>query len=303
MKINCVVVTYNRLDLLKECLKALEEQTFRIHKIFIINNHSTDQTATYLENLKENPNYDITNLPENIGGAGGFSEGIKRAAMDGCDWIWVMDDDTIPHKNALEELIKATKAAPNIGFICSKVIWTDGKVHEMNVPRFDLHSPDGFPLNYYSDKADVLMVKSASFVSILISTETVRSIGLPIKEFFIWGDDTEYTTRIYNSGYTCLYAGQSVALHKTKTNYVSNIKSVPADSFWKFKYGIRNELYLRKGRKSKLIFFFSALNFYRRQIRHAKKRKKSEKKELIRIVRKSFWKGFSFKPTIEYLPE
>ncbi|HIY35889.1 MAG TPA: glycosyl transferase family 2, partial [Candidatus Paraprevotella stercorigallinarum] len=91
--------------------------------------------------------------------------------------------------------------------------------------------------------------------------------------------------------------------HKTKTNYVSNIKSVPADSFWKFKYGIRNELYLRKGRKSKLIFFFSALNFYRRQIRHAKKRKKSEKKELIRIVRKSFWKGFSFKPTIEYLPE
>ena len=98
MKINCVVVTYNRLDLLKECLKALEEQTFRIHKIFIINNHSTDQTATYLENLKENPNYDITNLPENIGGAGGFSEGIKRAAMDGCDWIWVMDDDTIPHQ-------------------------------------------------------------------------------------------------------------------------------------------------------------------------------------------------------------
>lgn len=36
MKINCVVVTYNRLSLLKECLSALENQTYPIQRIVIV---------------------------------------------------------------------------------------------------------------------------------------------------------------------------------------------------------------------------------------------------------------------------
>uniref|UniRef100_UPI0026084682 glycosyltransferase n=1 Tax=uncultured Psychrobacter sp. TaxID=259303 RepID=UPI0026084682 len=38
MIVNCVVVTYNRLSLLKECLSALSEQTYDINKIIIVNN-------------------------------------------------------------------------------------------------------------------------------------------------------------------------------------------------------------------------------------------------------------------------
>lgn len=48
MTINCVVVTYNRLALLKECLDALDKQTYPIHKIVIVDNCSTDGTGAFL---------------------------------------------------------------------------------------------------------------------------------------------------------------------------------------------------------------------------------------------------------------
>ena len=72
MKINCVVVTYNRLSLLKECLSALENQTYPIQRIVIVDNCSTDGTSEFLDSLTDT-RYLIIHSKENIGGAGGFS--------------------------------------------------------------------------------------------------------------------------------------------------------------------------------------------------------------------------------------
>jgi len=43
MKIAAVVVTFNRLKLLKECVNALREQTRKLDEIFLINNHIYDK--------------------------------------------------------------------------------------------------------------------------------------------------------------------------------------------------------------------------------------------------------------------
>lgn len=59
MRINCVVVTYNRVALLKENLSALKSQTYPIHQIFIINNHSTDGTEAYLSTFNNDPQMKI----------------------------------------------------------------------------------------------------------------------------------------------------------------------------------------------------------------------------------------------------
>ena len=39
-----VVVTYNRLELLKECLEQVENQTIPAKKVIVVNNASTDGT-------------------------------------------------------------------------------------------------------------------------------------------------------------------------------------------------------------------------------------------------------------------
>ena len=45
MRVAAVVVTYNRVALLQQCLRALEEQSMPLTAIWVIDNASTDGTA------------------------------------------------------------------------------------------------------------------------------------------------------------------------------------------------------------------------------------------------------------------
>ena len=91
-----VIVTYNREQLLHECIENVQKQTIQASSIIIVNNASTDTTSRYLETLKkENTIYDIVNLPENIGGAGGFAKGIERSLEKNVDCVLLIDDDAM----------------------------------------------------------------------------------------------------------------------------------------------------------------------------------------------------------------
>ena len=53
-KICAIVVTYNRVELLKLTIEKLLKQTRKIDEVIIINNASTDNTGEFLESVKEN---------------------------------------------------------------------------------------------------------------------------------------------------------------------------------------------------------------------------------------------------------
>lgn len=258
MKINCVVVTYNRLSLLKECLSALENQTYPIQRIVIVDNCSTDGTSEFLDSLTDT-RYLIIHSKENIGGAGGFSLGLKSAVLEGCDYTWLMDDDTIPSSTALEELVKVTLLDENVGFVCSQVNWTDGKPHAMN--KACLIYKNGVQSKVEHNGVLGIHCNLASFVSVLVNTKAVYQLGLPIKEFFIWCDDLEYTLRIANS-YPCFYAPNSIVCHKTATNYSPSIDKAPANMAWRFYYSIRNSCYIKRKQVNRIVFFFSVITVH-----------------------------------------
>lgn len=203
-----VVVTYNRLRLLKEVIGSLRKQTFVDRQILVVNNGSNDGT---LEWLIEQPDI-LTITQDNCGGAGGFHTGMKYAAENNFEFCWVMDDDVIAEPEALEELIYSYSRKDNIGFVCSRVIGIDGKA--MNTPNVDNRGKDGFYPDF-CDLIDYKMIKvnSATFVSVLIPCSIILKVGLPYKEFFIWGDDTEFTLRI-SSLYDCYMSCNSLVIHK-----------------------------------------------------------------------------------------
>lgn len=301
MRINCVVVTYNRIALLKENLSALKSQTYPIHQIFIINNHSTDGTEAYLSTFNNDPQMKIYHLDKNIGGSGGFSYGIKQAVLNGCDYVWIMDDDTIPEEDALEQLIKATALDTHIGFVSSKVVWTDGEIHKMN--KCGIRQP--IQKKALTDNPSVygLACNNATFVSTLIKAEAVYKVGLPYKEFFIWHDDIEYTERIVHQGYTAYYIEQSVVTHKTNSNYAPRVYEADPKDLWKFYYQARNTTFLTRLRKPNVfIFYFSILNKYRNYMRRIKRMEDKESQKLLRKeIRRGCIDGLKFRPQIEYI--
>lgn len=205
--ITAVVVTYNRIDLLKECLQALREQKVDRNTqldILLVDNASTDGTKEWIDGIvsagdAEGRRIYATHLAENTGGAGGFYTGMKWAYEQGADAIWIMDDDTIPQADALQKLLDGMMCAGNevapeseIGFVSSTVLWTDGSPCQMNRQHYV-----GQALSISGKDAENTLtlqaVDSATFVSLLFTREAVENMGLPIREYFIWGDDKEYT--------------------------------------------------------------------------------------------------------------
>lgn len=302
----CVVVTYNRLPLLKECVESLKQQSYPLSRIIIVDNHSTDGTADYLSQLSDDPIFHIVTMEKNVGGAGGFSRGIKEAALAHADWIWLMDDDTTPLDNALEQMMPYTRAQ-NIGFVCSKVLWTDGSLHQMNIVHTDIDQSNRQTIidQIPESNQNFYLTNGCSFVSILINGEIPWKLGLPYKEFFIWNDDVEYTDRITSNGYYGIYAVDSIAIHKTEANYESSLYTIPASAAWKLFYGVRNDCFLRRKRRGWLKFFFSHLNKFRVHAHHIKKRHlpKAEERLLLKANRRALLAAFVFAPEIEYLTE
>jgi rhamnopyranosyl-N-acetylglucosaminyl-diphospho-decaprenol beta-1,3/1,4-galactofuranosyltransferase len=105
MEVICIVVTFNRKKLLKRCIDSLLSQTKKIDKILIVDNASTDGTIEFInENYSSNRNIEILQLVRNIGGAGGFYEGMKYALKFEYNWFWLMDDDGFPEESCLEKI-------------------------------------------------------------------------------------------------------------------------------------------------------------------------------------------------------
>ena len=86
MKICSVIVTFNRKELLVRCVRKCLEQNVE-NDVLIFDNHSTDGTKEYLADLGyiDNPRIIYYFSSENLGGSGGFSNGLKMAYDKGYD--------------------------------------------------------------------------------------------------------------------------------------------------------------------------------------------------------------------------
>lgn len=242
-RIAAVVVTYNRKELLCECIHALLAQSCLPEEILVIDNASTDGTRDALSRFQTDCRIVYTNTGSNLGGAGGFSFGIRMAVQRGADFIWVMDDDCIPMPDALEKLYDAdSMLGGNYGFLSSKVLWKDGSLCTMNLQR------DTLTHTLADISRSLQPVVMASFVSLFLPRSVILELGLPIKEFFIWTDDWEFTRRISRK-YPCYAVADSVVVHKSRSNIGANIATESAERLDRFNYLYRNDvvLYRREG--------------------------------------------------------
>lgn len=296
-KVIAVVVTYNRKELLKQCIEALLSQNYLNFKILIVDNASTDGTKEYIDNYINNKKIEYTNTGSNLGGAGGFNYGIKKALELGFEYVWIMDDDTIPYEDSLTELINADRVLNgNYGFLSSIALWEDGTPCIMNRQKT---TKDWYNNAQYL-KNGLLKTYYATFVSFFIKATVVKEIGLPIKEFFIWGDDVEYSNRI-SKKYDCYIVGKSQVLHKTLNNSGSNIAIDDEKRIVRYKYAYRNEIYVARKNGLKGIcrqFAKIILHIFRVIF----KSKKNKLRKIYIIIGSSF-KGIFFNPKIEYFED
>ncbi len=285
-----VVVTYNRKDTLLRCVDALLSQTAPVD-VLVVDNASTDGTHEAIASrLSDRVRYHNTGA--NLGGAGGFQYGVRLAVQEGYDLLWLMDDDCIPETDALEKLLDAdAQLDGNYGFLSGMAYWRDGSLCNMNVQKTGIKS------KIEDLTSPIVPVMMATFVSVLIPAEKVHQVGLPIKEFFIWSDDLEYTRRLSRQ-YPCYAVTGSRVLHDMHSNDKVNIATDSADRLGRYAYLYRNEVYVyrREGIKG-WLYLVPRVCFHLLKVLL----KSEQKGKKMQVILSSFFAGFRFRPTIEYV--
>jgi GT2 family glycosyltransferase len=258
-RVCAAVVTYNRRDLLVECLDALLAQTHPLQSIVVVDNASTDGTPELLRErgLVDRDDVRHLRLDDNRGGAGGFAAAVEATRAQECDWIWLMDDDAEPAPDALERLLQAPPAAESRTVaVCPKVVYAAGGIDANQRGHFHRRLRP-LPAGEYRDGHHPAL-GFLSFVGALVRTSAARAADLPRADFFVWGDDVEYSFRLRRLGDLRL-VNESVMVHKRVTHSYENRRSrfwnavlpaqfwpTPLERFWQNLCGLRNYLWTKR---------------------------------------------------------
>lgn len=263
MKNGVVIVTYNRLPLLRECLDCVMAQTLPFAQIVVVDNSSTDGTKDYLQGLersflnaekeaempaekKERKSSRRARLhviyeSQNQGGAGGFYDGLALARELGLDWILIIDDDAMIRRDYMEKLMDEANRQEKTGSgrdALAGSVYVDGKIHTMhrrNISSKLLFMETEIPEVMYGEKS--FLCDCATFCGLAVRGSTVKKIGLPKKEYFIWYDDSEYSLRLAQYGKILCVPAAGLD-HKTRLPEES--AGLLQRTGWRHYYGYRN---------------------------------------------------------------
>lgn len=249
MKTDILIVTYNRLNLLKKSLDSCVTHGSNLAQIIIVDNASSDGTFeylnsefglhkesidfhtevaeyTYYKGSYSNKSVHVIKLNSNTGGSGGFHTGVKFFyEKSKSDWLWGMDDDAFIKEKSYENLVLAVEENTS-----TLAFWSN------------CNGDEDF-------SGDFKTVKNWMFVGFFIHKELIANIGLPVSDYFIYHDDSEYAERINRLGYQIIKVKDSLIEHGdlaqrdfwSKSYFGKNLY-FPKMSDWKLYYYFRNNL-------------------------------------------------------------
>ncbi|MCX6400451.1 MAG: glycosyltransferase family 2 protein [Propionibacteriales bacterium] len=196
MRVQAVVVTFNRLAMLQRLVPRLQAVE-GLERILVVDNASTDGTGEWLASS----GVCFETLATNTGGAGGFHDGLAWAVREGADLVWLMDDDGMPAPDCLDLLLERVER-DGLEF-CGPAVLAEQDPARLCFP---IRLPGGTKVVHAMAEVEAAAVDGLiegvviPFNGVLVTRDLVERIGLPREEFFIWGDDVEYLWRAEQAG-------------------------------------------------------------------------------------------------------
>jgi GT2 family glycosyltransferase len=134
-----VIPTHNGCELLAECLRALQQQTYPDFETIVVDDASTDGTAELLARM---PWVEVVRLPgsQGHGFVAACNRGLARARGE---VLVLLNNDAVPEPEWLGALVDALDRNPWAAMAASKLLLYDslGKLHSAG----DYYAPNGVP--------------------------------------------------------------------------------------------------------------------------------------------------------------
>lgn len=241
-----VIATYDRAEILRRTLDAVEHQERPPDQVIVVDNGSSDGTIELLRTSY--PRFRCIELGDNCGAGAALSKGMKAEADPMPDAFWLLDDDTQPAPTALRVLLATLDRTEglDVGIVApSGGVFRRGIIHHL--PWDELPTLGG-----PRDSLDGL--RSADFVVYdggLVTRQAVERVGYPRDDFFLIFDDLEYAMRVREAGMQLVVLEEGLA---SRMHLGSGGDGAPSPP-WRGYYQTRNHLRAALDRRSPSLVY------------------------------------------------
>jgi GT2 family glycosyltransferase len=170
----------------------------------------------------------------NLGFAGGCNVGIRAAGVDEFDFFWLLNTDTVVHRDALAALVRRAQASAGIGMVGSTIRYYDrphiiealagARLNSATITTRQIGQGlhvDAVPIDAAGVERDMSYVAGASM---LVSNAFVREVGLMQEDYFLYFEELDWMMR-GRDRFSWGYAPDSIVFHKSGA---SSSKVMPA---------------------------------------------------------------------------
>lgn len=241
-----VIVTYNKVKTLLECLSSLKAIKYTTYHIIVVDNNSTDDTSFLVQ--KNHPYVTLLRSKKNTGYTGGNNLGIQLALKSNYDYILFLNDDIIVDPNFLSHLVNIAGSDRCIGLVCPKLLCfeTPNRLYK-EYGKYNFYLGINVqPLQGIELPQEIDLVPGASF---LAKMDIFRKIGLMDENFFLYFDEGDICYRIKKIGLRIIYEPSSIVFHKVSASFSGRVNPIV------LYYSTRNELLLARKHLNPLLFF------------------------------------------------
>lgn len=235
--VSIIIVNWNGVELLKDCLKSLEKVAYQNKEIVLVDNASADTSVSFVQ--KHYPKIKIIKNRENFGFAKGNNIGYAKAKGDA---IMILNTDTMVEKNLVTELVKVLYSSPNIGAVQPKVIMYPQTNKIDSIGSF--FSLSGILYHFGREKNPKnklfnipLEIYAAKGVCILFKKEALKKTGFFDEDYFAYFEETDLCHRILLAGYKIMYTPTTAIFHK------GGASSTKLASSFIFYHSYKNRIY------------------------------------------------------------
>lgn len=211
MKASVIVLAWNGMAYLKECLDAVLTQEHADFEVLVVDNGSTDGSADFV--AEHYPQVRLIRNKRNLGFAGGNNVGMRTATGD---VLVLLNQDTKVLSGWLTGLID-TVGDPTVGIAGCKLLYPNGLIQHIGGVIVDARGSashigrDESDMGQYDHVQDVTFVTGAA---IALTRVTLQKIGFLDENFTpAYYEDTDWCYRARELGLRVVVSTQSVAIH------------------------------------------------------------------------------------------
>jgi GT2 family glycosyltransferase len=238
--ISTAILTYNSATRIQACIDSVLEQTRPADEIVVIDNASTDETISTIEN--NYPTVRVERFKTNTGCSGGRNRQIAKSSHR---YVMIIDDDATLEPHCLQELEKAILDHPDAAIWSPRICYSQNK----NLVQFDgaqIHyTGESIVINgerllhrhldddqqsmdasnqVHLDSSDAqkplprrpFITPVQGGVAYMIDREAALTIGGYDESYFFGRSDGELSFRLTLAGYDIYTVPRAIAYHQMK---------------------------------------------------------------------------------------